>query len=143
MIDSTINLHVHDFELKENLLFIDSTIDDYQTLINLAAPDTEIFLLNSSQNGIEQISERLAQYHNLESVQIISHGQAGGIQLGDAQLNLDTSSLYADQIQNWGNALKDKGDILFYGCNVAANQDGKNLINELKDLTGWLPDTNI
>jgi hypothetical protein len=118
MIDSTINLHVHDFELKENLLFIDSTIDDYQTLINLAAPDTEIFLLNSSQNGIEQISERLAQYHNLESVQIISHGQAGGIQLGDAQLNLDTSSLYADQIQNWGNALKDKGDI-------------------------WLPDTNI
>jgi hypothetical protein len=136
MIDSTINLYVHDFELKENLLFIDSTIDDYQKLIDLAAPNSEIFLLNSSQNGIEQISERLAQYHNLESVQIISHGQAGGIQLGGSQLNLDTFSLYADQIQNWGNALRNEGDILFYGCNIAANQDGKNLINELKDLTG-------
>jgi Domain of unknown function (DUF4347)/G8 domain/PKD domain len=136
MIDSTLNLIVHDFELKENLLFIDSTIDDYQKLVDLATPDSEIFLLNSAQNGIEQISERLAQYHNLESVQIISHGQAGGIQLGDSQLNLDTFSLYADQIQNWGNALKNEGDILFYGCNVAANQDGKNLINELKDLTG-------
>jgi hypothetical protein len=136
MIDSITNLNVHEFEAKENLLFIDSTIDDYQKLIDLDTPNSEIFLLNSSQNEIEQISERLAQYHNLESVQIISHGQAGSIQLGDSPLNLNTFSLYADQIQNWGNALSNEGDLIFYGCNVAANQDGKNLINELKDLTG-------
>lgn len=136
MFDSSIHLNFNNLQLKDDLLFIDSAIENYQSLIDLAAPSSEIVILDSSQNGIEQISKQLAQYHNLESIQIVSHGQAGSVQFGNSQLNLDTLDFYDEQIENWGNALSEEGDILFYGCNVAIDQDGKDLIQELSDITG-------
>ncbi|PSB09561.1 hypothetical protein C7B62_12780 [Pleurocapsa sp. CCALA 161] len=136
MFDSLIHLNFNNLQLKDDLLFIDSAIENYQSLIDLATPSSEIVILDSLQNGIEQISKQLAQYHNLESIQIVSHGQAGSVQFGNSQLNLDTLDFYDEQIKNWGNALSEKGDILFYGCNVAIDQDGKDLIQELSDITG-------
>jgi hypothetical protein len=136
MIDSTTNLDFHKSQDTENLLLIDSAVDNYRNLNNLTVPNSEIACLNFLQNGIEQITEKLTQYQNLKSIQIISHGQTGSVQLGNSQLNLNTLNFYADQIKSWGNALDNEGDILFYGCNVAANQDGQTLIKKLADFTG-------
>jgi hypothetical protein len=136
MIDTTNNLNSNDLHDKENLLFIDSSIDNYQSLSDVAAPNSEVIILNSARNQIEEISKKLTQYQNLASIQIVSHGQSGSIQLGDSQLNLNTLHFYDNLIKDWGNALSEKGDILFYGCNVAVDRDGQDLIKELSDITG-------
>ena len=41
-----------------------------------------------------------------------------------------------DGISAWGNALTETGDILFYGCNIAADSAGQSLLNNIAELTG-------
>jgi Domain of unknown function (DUF4347) len=68
-------------------------------------------------------------------VQIISHGASGSVQLGNTQLNAATLEQSGDRIQSWGNALSATGDLLFYGCNIAAGEAGLDLIQQISDLT--------
>ena len=49
------------------------------------------------------------------------------MQLGSAKLDFDSLVKRAASIKKWGNALTEAGDILFYGCDLAATQEGKSL----------------
>ena len=73
-------------EQVQHLVLVDSTVGDHQQLIDAieteAAGGTEIVLLNSDQDGIEQISEILSRFSNLESLHLVSHGSDGEIRLG-------------------------------------------------------------
>jgi tyrosinase len=120
-----------------NLIFIDGNIGNYQNLIQgIKGNDTEVFVLDTSENGILQISETLSHYQNLKSVQIISHGDVGEIQLGSSQLNRETLNQYQDQLSGWSEALAKDGDLLFYGCNVAKGAEGLAFIETIRDITG-------
>ena len=52
---------------SSNLIFIDTNIDDYQTLIS-GIDNANVILLDSSSNGVEQITEQLANYSQLDSI---------------------------------------------------------------------------
>ncbi|MBF0124077.1 MAG: VCBS repeat-containing protein, partial [Magnetococcales bacterium] len=67
---------------------------------------------------------------------IFSHGSPGQLSLGSGTLSLSTLSAYTPQLQSWGNALTADADILFYGCNVAADGTGLAFINALSQTTG-------
>ena len=64
-----------------NLIFIDTSISDYQNLIPDDS-DSEVILLDSKTNGIEQISAALERFEELDSISIFSHGNAGLVQSG-------------------------------------------------------------
>ena len=69
------------------LVFIDSNVEDYQSLISGVCPNAEVIILDETLNGIEQITERLATKQNIEAIHIISHGSGGSVQLGANTLN--------------------------------------------------------
>jgi VCBS repeat-containing protein len=127
---------------RQELVFIDSNTPDYQLLIDdLLANNNEdrtinLVLLDSSKNGIQQISDALANYNGLDAVHIISHGSDGTVQLGNSQLDLDSLLANTDAISGWGNAFSIDGDLLFYGCDLAATENGQSLINSVAKLTG-------
>ncbi|GAB4523107.1 MAG: hypothetical protein Tsb0014_00330 [Pleurocapsa sp.] len=120
---------------QENLIFIDSAIEDYQSLISATSPNTELVMLDPLRNGILQITEELTQHNNIASIHIVSHGKPGSIQLGNTELNLNNFDAYAERLQDWSKALIEEADLLFYGCNIGANRDGETLINKLADVT--------
>ena len=93
-------------------------------------------LIDSTRDGIQQITDALAKYNDLNAVHIISHGSDGNVQLGNSQLDLDSLLANTDAITNWGDAFSEDGDLLFYGCELAATEDGKALINNVAELTG-------
>jgi len=97
--------------------------------------DFEVVVLERDKDGIEQISSLLQQYQDVDAVHIISHGNDGNIQLGNTSLNADTLQQNSASIALWANAFTDSGDILIYGCDLAASEIGQNLINELGALT--------
>ena len=117
------------------LVFVDANVADYQTLVSSVQPGTEVVVLNSSSNGIEQITEVLGNYTNLDSVQILSHGDSASLQLGSEILSQENVESYGSQLQQWGEALGSDGDILLYGCNVADSQAGQSFINRLSEIT--------
>ena len=72
----------------------------------------------------------------LDAIHIISHGAAGQIQLGSTTLANDSLNDYAGQLSEWGSALADSGDILIYGCDLAADVQGKALVDAISAATG-------
>lgn len=119
-----------------SLAFVDRGVTQYETLINGLRSDTLPILLDSSRDGIEQISETLAHFKNISEVHIFSHGESGGLQLGNISLNQQTLPIYQYSISNWSNGLTENADLLFYGCNVARDDRGKTFIGQLSALTG-------
>ncbi|MEQ1902744.1 MAG: DUF4347 domain-containing protein, partial [Pirellulaceae bacterium] len=127
-------------QLRRELIFIDSGVEDFEQLLAEALANTdskrelEIVLLSPDRDGVEHISQILAQRSNLDAVHIVSHGSAGRVQLGNVELNSQSLAGYAGQIASWSSALNTHADFLFYGCDLA-NGDGKDLLESLAALT--------
>ncbi|MBV6626937.1 MAG: DUF4347 domain-containing protein [Rivularia sp. (in: Bacteria)] len=119
----------------KDIIFIDSTVADYKTLVSQAKPATEVIVLDNSKDGVSQITEALVGRNDLASIQIISHGGEGMVQLGATVLSNSNLEDYSSQLQQWGNALADDGDILFYGCNVATG-NGAAFVEKISEITG-------
>ena len=126
------------------LVIIDSQVNNWQSLAQDAGANNPVLILNSSSDGLTQISDYLTTlstnagaegFAPLQSIHIISHGSAGSLLLGSSTINSDNLNLYSKQLASLGNALSDNGDILLYGCNVAADQTGLQFINQFADLT--------
>ncbi|QEY14522.1 tandem-95 repeat protein [Cellvibrio sp. KY-GH-1] len=123
------------------VIFVDTAVDNYQLLVNdiekaLNDQSIAIVYLDSTKDGLTQISDYLAGVSGISAVHIISHGVAGSVQLGTQVLNENNIAQYQQALGNWKNSLDDDADILLYGCDVAANQSGVNLLRQLSDLTG-------
>src|SRR4028118_2013376 len=103
------------------LVFIDSNVEDYQSLMSGVSPNAEVIILDETLDGIEQITERLAIEENIEAIHIISHGSPGSVHLGANTLNSSNIESFAPGLQQWRKALIPGADILLYGCNVAAD----------------------
>ncbi|MCU0547197.1 MAG: DUF4347 domain-containing protein, partial [Oscillatoriaceae cyanobacterium Prado104] len=104
----------------KSIAFIDSQVEDYQSLVAGVKPGTEVVVLDAGRDAIEQITEILGDRTNIESIHIISHGSPGSLQIGKTEFSSDNLETYSQQLRQWRDAFKDSADILIYGCNVAA-----------------------
>jgi Ca2+-binding RTX toxin-like protein len=130
------NKHFNTKSLNYGIVFIDSAVEDYQTLMAGVVAGNEVVLLDSKRDGLEQISEILAKHNNLDSIHIVSHGSPGCVKLGTGELNLARLDRDRYLIQDWKDSLTDSGEILIYSCNVAAENIGKTFVEKLGKLTG-------
>ncbi|MCB8820584.1 cadherin-like domain-containing protein [Microvirga rosea] len=128
------NTGVSHVEKPSEIAFVDSTVADVQTLA--ARRNVEIVMLDPTRDGIAQISEVLAQRHDLTAIHVVSHGDGGEIRFGTTNLNADTLGARASAIAGWSAALKSGSDIMIWGCDVAAVPAGDALISGLSALTG-------
>jgi|GEM_PF-1740735 len=127
---------VHRQKSITRLVFIDPGVADYQSLVAGVLPQTTVVVLRPDQDGIEQISQVLASYQEVNSLHIISHGAPGRIYLGNSQVSQETLNYYAGQLIGWAEALDADAQLLLYGCAVAQGQQGKAFIHQLSELTG-------
>ncbi|MDH5640436.1 MAG: DUF4347 domain-containing protein, partial [Nitrospira sp.] len=122
---------------RQEIVFIDSSIEDYEVLTADVNPNATVVLLNSSRDGIQQIAEYLASQQNVDAIHIVSHGSGGTLQLGTAILNIDTMSQeYAALLSQIGSHLSEASDILVYGCEFGKGEAGQAAAMRLSELTG-------
>ena len=137
MVTAEIGL-VQDASSRE-IVFVSENVDGYQELIDSISTDssrnTEIIILDSEENGIEKITNTLAQYTNIHAVHFVTHGGDGELLLGNTRLNSETLSQYQDQISGWANSLSADADLLFYGCELTETQVGIDFADSLAELT--------
>ncbi|MBD2417171.1 DUF4347 domain-containing protein [Anabaena cylindrica FACHB-243] len=112
------------------IVFIDSSVSDYQTLQTGVMEGVEAVILSQNRDGIEEITEVLERHTQITTIHIVSHGSPGCLYLGNSQLNLDNISKYAELLQRWQSKR-----ILLYGCNVAAGDAGEEFIRKLHEIT--------
>ena len=116
------------------LIVVDTHVDDYPSLIQGTFANADVIILDPHQDGVEQISRTLSQYKGLTSVQIISHGHEGSLQLGSVSLNATNVERYGSQLQQWSTALADQAEVLLYGCHVAAGMVGQAFVRRLSQI---------
>ncbi|WP_375513917.1 DUF4347 domain-containing protein [uncultured Nostoc sp.] len=126
-----------------SLVFIDMAVEDYNDLVNGVLDNAEVFVLDSTQDGVEQITEILASCNrpNLTNIHIVCHGIPGYLQLGNTHLGLDTLDEYSQQLQLWQKVFSTSAksdnlwNLLIYGCNVALGDAGTEFVDKLHQLT--------
>ena len=77
----------------------------------------------------------LQSQQDVDAVHIIGHASAGQVVLGNSILNADTINSFSSTLQSIGSALKQNGDLLFYGCNLAQGEQGKLLLQQIGNIT--------
>ncbi|MCC3486382.1 DUF4347 domain-containing protein [Microcoleus sp. PH2017_14_LAR_D_A] len=120
----------------KNILFIDARVENSDSLARGATADTEVFLLDSIADGVDRITRILANYSDLDSLQIVAHGQEARVQLGSVELCSDNLETYSHLLQQWGNSLSERGNILLLACRGAAGESGRAFVRRLSEITG-------
>ena len=120
---------------KKQIVFIDTQITDHESLISSFDKNTKVILINGNEDGFKKIEQTLEGEKNYSAIHIIGHGSAGQILFGNALLTNDNIDNYNSTLKNIGQTLTSNGDILFYGCNIAANEKGENLIKRISKIT--------
>ncbi|MBA2484399.1 MAG: DUF4347 domain-containing protein, partial [Nitrosomonas sp.] len=121
------------------IVFVDTSIDDYETILTGIDPNIQVVLLDSRQDGIEQIADYLSQSHSqsIDAIHIISHGNQAELFLGTGKLTVESmQGEYADELAIINQALSKEADFLIYGCNFGEGETGQEAAEILARLTG-------
>ncbi|MBF0124744.1 MAG: DUF4347 domain-containing protein, partial [Magnetococcales bacterium] len=118
------------------LIFIDSSLNNFQSLVNGLPADQEVILLDSKRDGLGQIATALSGRSGLDAIHLFSHGSPGALQLGSLTLNSANLASHTAALATIGASLSADGDLLLYGCDVAAGDSGLAFINALARATG-------
>ena len=118
------------------VLFVDSRVRDAASLLDGVAPGTLVVELDGSKDGLQQIADYLQSHQGISSVQIIAHGNAGDLWLGNSYLSADNIQARSEVLAQIGQNMNAGGDILIYGCYTAEGDRGLSLVESLAQLTG-------
>jgi 2-hydroxy-3-keto-5-methylthiopentenyl-1-phosphate phosphatase len=118
-------------QVLSGITFIDSGLHDYQSLVAGVTAGIEVIVIDSTQDGVEQITQALAQRHRISRVHIVSHGAPGAIYIGNRELSLETLNQYGNELLSWAEMLAPNAELLIYGCEVAKGDRGQAFIHRL------------
>ena len=121
-------------QVADSIIFIDSTVNDYGSLIKGVNPSAHVVILVPNRDGVAQITTALQKYTYIEAVHIVSHGSPGCLKLGNTKLSLHTLEKYAQELEIWSKTIS-SSSLLLYGCNVAAGDAGEEFLQKLQQLT--------
>ncbi|MGF2014138.1 DUF4347 domain-containing protein, partial [Nostoc sp. DedVER01b] len=119
-----------------HLVFIDSAIQDIQNLIEGVVADAQVVVLHPEVDGVMQITQTLQNQPQIGTIHLVAHGSPGCLCLGNAQLSLKTLESYAPELRTWREAMSQQGQMLLYGCHLAAGEMGAEFVQKLHQLTG-------
>jgi VCBS repeat-containing protein len=129
-------------EVRQELVLIDGGIRDLEVLLD-GIPGSreegravEVVALDPGRSGIEQISEALAGRRGLDAVHIVAHAIPGALRIGGSSIELDDLAASEDAVRAWGESLTPGADILLYGCDLAAGEEGRELVRAVARWTG-------
>ncbi|MAI97403.1 MAG: hypothetical protein CML37_01730, partial [Rhodobacteraceae bacterium] len=121
--------------IVKNLIFIDDSLLNFSSIIDNLPDGSQWFEIDGCCDGISQIQNITKNYQNLDSIQFVSHGSQGSLSIGASQLTNSNVSNYQSSLAEIGQSLSPSGDILFYGCQVAADENGQKLIQSIAEYT--------
>ncbi|MFJ5479208.1 putative Ig domain-containing protein [Pectobacterium carotovorum] len=120
--------------IRKEAVFIDTALTDYQTLVNSVPTGVDVFLLDSSKDGLSQLAAWAETHEGYDAIHILSHGNEGQVRLGNLTLDSATAEARSADLAKLGTALTQDGDLLLYGCDIAQDT-GKSFVSLLSQLT--------
>jgi len=120
---------------RNEIVFVESNVADYQTLLDGVDPNAEVHVLDASQDGLAQIAGILGGRSGIDAIHILSHGAAGELGLGTLTLTSQNLQEHSGDLASIGSALSQNADILLYGCDVGTGTAGSAFMDALSQAT--------
>jgi hypothetical protein len=123
---------------RKEVAFIDTGVADYQTLMEGVRAGIEVVLIDAGQSGLAQMAEWGQSHSDYDAIHVLCHGSSGTIRLGADVISSATLSdtTVRAELAVLGRALTANGDLMIYGCSVAAGQAGLNFLAGMVGATG-------
>ncbi|MEL7334929.1 MAG: DUF4347 domain-containing protein, partial [Planctomycetota bacterium] len=127
---------------RKEVVFVDATVENVDALLDeimqqRQGVSLELKLLSLGEDGVKQIAEEMNGMSGVDAVHIISHGNAGELQLGTGTLSAASmSGQYMQEMLTIRGALSQDADMLIYGCNFGQGAAGSAAAVQLAALTG-------
>jgi hypothetical protein len=123
-------------ESRREVAFVDADIADWQGLAAGLPADITVHVLEAGRDGLAQMAEILAGERGLDAIHLFSHGSDGALILGSATLDTGNLGAHTAELAAIGGALTADGDLMLYGCDVGAGEDGQAFLAGLAAATG-------
>ncbi|MCJ1886616.1 DUF4347 domain-containing protein [Pseudomonas sp. LA21] len=120
---------------RQEVVFVDSNVRDYQQLVSGLKPGTEVVVLDANKDGLKQMADYLDGRSGVDAIHVLSHGDVGKVQLGNNWLASADLAARSELLNAIGQSLDKDGDILLYGCQVGAGGEGLAFIDNLAAAT--------
>jgi len=124
---------------RHEVVVVDTTVADWQTLVAGINPNTPIILLKPDANGggeLEVLAKIMSQYHDLDAIHLVAEGRTGAILLGREVIYSGDMTAASPYLATIGGALKGGGDFMLYSCSVAGSDSGKAFIDSFARALG-------
>lgn len=119
------------------IVVVDARVPDVAAVRQAALErGAEVLVLDGDRDGVEQIAAFLDGRSDVAALHVVSHGGDGYVTLGNTVLGEQTAAYYGEALGRIGAALGDGGDLLLYGCDVAASAAGEAFVGTVAALTG-------
>ncbi|WP_279213586.1 DUF4347 domain-containing protein [Delftia acidovorans] len=126
---------VHPAAISE-LVVIDGAVADKATLYRGLRPGVAAVEIDPSRPGLPQLAAALSNYRDLAAVHVVSHAWDGELQLGSSRVTSDSVLQQPSALAALRQAVRAGGDLLFYGCDLAAGDKGAALLDIVHRQTG-------
>ena len=121
---------------RSEVAFITDDLPSWQVLSSALADRVEVVVLDADLDGLAQMADWARTHSGYSAIHVLSHGAAGLLRLGSLTLDDATLSTRTADLATLGAALTQGGDLLLYGCNVAAGDTGAQFVGKLAQVTG-------
>jgi large repetitive protein len=118
------------------VLFVDPRVANWQTLAASVDKSVQVIVIDPNRDGISQVTQALQGRSDLKSIQFLTYGSAGQIELGNAPITADALAAAKQQVASWSDHLASNADIEFWGCDVGQGASGQQFVDTVHALTG-------
>ena len=118
------------------VVLIDTAVPDYKYLLDNLGDNAQAFLVDHTKPGLPQLKEILSQFDNISTLHIVSHGFAGGIQIGNANFDTEFLTQKEEEFAFLSRYIEHNGEVFIYGCDVAKSDEGKVFVDTLSLFLG-------
>ncbi|MBT1063356.1 DUF4347 domain-containing protein [Bowmanella sp. Y26] len=128
--------HKHaEYYTSSEIIILDRGVPEFEKLLEHAFPSAQVHMISPHEDGVLQLKSILSNYHSLSAVHILSHGSEGKLSLGNSYLDVSRVEKDPELTTRLNQALVPGGDLMLYGCDLAATDNGKQLLHVLKAKT--------
>lgn len=117
---------------RNELVIINSNMADKDAVLSQIGEGRDVLEIDPSQDAMSQIQDYLDAHSDTkyDAVHIMTHGNDLGFYLGSTKVTT------ADQMSVFNGHMAENGDFMLYGCELASNEHGQSLIQDIADFTG-------
>ncbi len=129
-----------EFELKKTqqtreLIIVDSAVEDKSVIFKQAQPGVDIVEIPQGKDGMVELMKILSNYTNLDAVHFVSHAEKGAIYIGGQRIDQKVLEQDVAGFVAINSAIREGGDLMIYGCDVAQGQEGNDFLEIIQNNT--------